>query len=126
MRAVGAFRRSLSVGQGYGPVLLQYLIEYLAGLTFFHGSVCSAYQLPGVYSSQHQTVPRLLIAAASPACGSRSGLLELRLHHEDGCRPCCRALTRSVASSAIMAVRAAAIWWKFCGVHSSGSSGICC
>ena len=32
-----AFRRPPTVGQGDGPVLLQHLPEYLAGLAFFHG-----------------------------------------------------------------------------------------
>ena len=32
-----AFRHPLSVRQGGGPVLFQYLTEYLAGLTFLHG-----------------------------------------------------------------------------------------
>jgi len=40
------FRRPPSVGQVDGPALLQYLVEYLAGLTFFHGRAVPIAVLP--------------------------------------------------------------------------------
>ena len=117
-----AFRRPPSVGQVDGLALLQYLVEYLAGLPFFSWSVCSECgfaigQTPGVYISLRHMVPCLPSAAASPARGSRSGLPDPRLRQRDGCRPCCMAVMGSVASSAIMAVRAAGSLQKFRGTQ---------
>jgi len=70
------FRRPPPVGQVDGPALLQYLIEYLAGLTFFHGQAVPIAVLPlvGTAISQRTLLRRRGVGAAcshsSPRLGS--------------------------------------------------------
>ena len=71
----GAFRRPPSVGQVDGSALLQYLIDYLAGLTFFHGLTVPNAVLPmvGTAISQRSLPRRCRVGAAcarsSPVLG---------------------------------------------------------
>lgn len=59
-----AFRRPLSVGLGRGSFLLQYLLEYLAGLTFFRGRAVP-----------HEVLP-LVATGSIQFSTSRAGVLE--------------------------------------------------